>query len=555
MPILVSNQKSKINMILIDIIFLTLSLGSLFFILLGVRPLWVPDEGRYAEIIREMLNSGNLVTPYLNGIKYFEKPPLFYWLGSIAVKLIGLNIWSIRSINALLGLLGCLITYWTGYRLYNRRLGLFAAFILGTSTLYFVMTEMISLDLTITFFLTFCLYSFLLATQESNAGKRLFYISLSAAAAGCAVLTKGLIGILFPGLIIGIWLSLSKQWRVLKQLYLPSSLLIFLIIVIPWHLLVQKQNPEFFYFYFIEQQFLRYTTLNIGHYQPVWYFIPILIIGFFPWVVFLPQMFYQNFVNRKNLTTVNLFFLTWIVFIFIFFSFSKSKLIPYILPIFPALAMLTANYLVTIKERCLGIAIGSVTLVIFSIIIASLFYYYSRHATLPDPSHTKIFLTLAGIILILGNSYGAYILFQKKRLMAIYLIIATTWLFLFTTLMAIPAIDTRSIRSLAQYLKPLLKTQDVIITYNQYFQDLPFYLERRVVILNWQNELTFGMQHQNTQGWMIDNRDFWQYWNSSKLIYVIMSKDEYGQFKKNHLQIHPHLLAETMTNVLISNQQ
>src|SRR5262249_22217637 len=153
------------------------------FILLGTRPLFIPDEGRYAEIAREMATSGDYITPYLNGIKYFEKPPLFYWLGAAAIKIGGLNLWFIRSINAFLGLLGCLFTYITARKIYDRLTGLLAALILGTSLLYFVMVHMVSMDLTVTIFLTISLYFYLLGSLAFERIRLFYFLGAAVAAA------------------------------------------------------------------------------------------------------------------------------------------------------------------------------------------------------------------------------------------------------------------------------------------------------------------------------------------------------------------------------------
>jgi 4-amino-4-deoxy-L-arabinose transferase-like glycosyltransferase len=535
----------------LDLAFLTLTLGCLFFVLLGSRPLFVPDEGRYAEIAREMVASHDWVTPTLNGIRYFEKPILFYWLGAAAIKIGGLNLWSLRSINAILGLVGCLLTYaWTRW-FYDRATGLLAACILATSSLYFVMSHMVSLDLPVTVFNTATLMAAFCAYQaKTPAGTRLA-LTLAAIAAALAVLTKGLIGIVFPGLVFFAFIALTHGWRRLWQLPLISSFCLFLLIAAPWHVIVNHRHPEFFYFYFIEQHFLRYTMKDIGHYQPVWFFIPTLLAGLFPWVVFLPQTLVQacKQVFKPNPErALTSFLLVWAVIIFTFFSFSKSKLIPYILPVFPPLAILMAAAL---RKARLKTALVSLMVLAVAVLIISV--NLLKSASLPNPLAAAHIITLALGLLITGTFFSLLTL-KRQRAGALALMALSSGLFLIMAFSAFPDMDSRTILPLTQALQPILKPNDDVITYDQYYQDLPFYLQRQVSILNWHNELTYGMAHQDTRAFMINDAEFWKRWRSQQRVFVFINLQELVKLEATHPDLNAKVLATTTNTAVITNK-
>ncbi len=475
-----------------DILIITIVLGGIFFICLGSPPLLVPEEGRYAEIIREMWSRQEYVTPTLDYVKYFEKPVMFYWLGILFVKNIGLSVWTLRSVNAVFAVFGCLFTYFAGRKLYNRWTGLYAAFILSGNILYFGLAHVINVDITATFFMSVSLFSFLLGVQQAIGIHRRLFIWLAFLAAGCAVLTKGLVGFIFPIMIVGVWMVILNQWRLIKSLYLPSAFLIFLLVVVPWHWLVSVRNPEFFYFYFIEQQLFRYATTSIGHLQPIWFFIPVLIGGFFPWICFLPQsllLAWKTIQQKNSLSSTTVFLLSWIAVIFIFFSFSKSKLVSYVLPMFPALAVLVGRYLQqsSYQWRQLGM-LWFVTIVLF-------------------------------------------FAFQKAFMLH----------------------NTLSTRPFIKVLQQRLSPMDEVVAYKLYFQDLPFYLARRVTVVDWRGELLFGSQHQNTKAWLIDEKTFWQRWHRGKHFYVLTDHDEFGELKTRYPREKICAIESTDTLVLFTH--
>jgi len=539
-----------------DILLLTIILSIFFSVLAGTRPLAVPDEARYSEIPREMVATGDYITPRLNTIKYFEKPALFYWLQAGSIRLFGLSEWAVRLPNLLLGLIGCLAIYATARVLFNRQSGWLASMVLSTSILYFAMAHTITLDMAISVFITLCLSAFILAVDMPDSARRNMLLWSAYAFAALAVLTKGLVGILLPAAIIGSWILLCNQWQKLRQIRLFSGALVFLIIAAPWHILVQHANVEFFHFYFIEQQFLRYLTLYAKRYQPDWFFIPILLFGFFPWVAFLFQALRHHWPTtwkNRNEQKKPIFLMLWAGIIFLFFSLSKSKLIPYILPAFPPLAILVGHYIsdqlakpLTLRKPFLAILICSL---LISIALPIIPYF-------DQVNDTQLALWLLGsisICLTAGASIAMFYAYRAAIKTALAILAATMGILLIlANNLAVPVIDTRSIKPLAIALKEKLKPTDEIVAYQHYYQDLPFYFQRRITVVNCRGELDFGMQHQNTDQFMIDDANFWRRWHTNNNVYAVMAIDKYETLKKCHSDMH--LLASTKDNVLIGNK-
>ena len=331
-----------------DLILLSVIFGAILAWRLGSAPLRNPDEGRYAEIPREMIATGDWVTPRLNGVPYFEKPPLVYWAVAACEEVLGPSEWSLRLTPALFALGGILAAYGAARRIYGRDAGFWAAIVLGTSLLYLALGELLILDMVVSVLMSATLFCFILGVREPpGAARRWLFYGLYASAA-LATLTKGLMGFLVTGAVMFLWLAIFNQWRRLRPLHLPSGIVLFLAIAAPWHLLVSSRNPGWAHFYFVYEHWERFTNAGHGRYQPFWFFIPIVLLGLFPWTGFLWSSFRDALAGgwaRRSENAVAWFFVTWAAFIFLFFSESQSKLIPYILPVFPPIAVLVGRWL------------------------------------------------------------------------------------------------------------------------------------------------------------------------------------------------------------------
>ncbi|MFI5143460.1 MAG: ArnT family glycosyltransferase, partial [Thermoanaerobaculales bacterium] len=265
------------------VVLLAVLLVLLFFWRLGAVPLLEPDEGRYTEIPREMLASHDFVTPHLDAVLYFEKPPLVYWANAAAIAAFGLNEFAARLWSAMLGLAGLGLAYALGRAMGNRRAGVIAAAALGTMPLYVALGRLATIDMTLTFCLSAALACFWLAHREEDRGRARWLWLGAFGAAALALLAKGLIGIVIPGAIVFLYLLATRQWRVLRRVPWMGGTALFLVMAAPWHVLAAVRNPDFLWFYFVHEHLLRYLTPIAERQEPFWFFLAVLGVGCAPW--------------------------------------------------------------------------------------------------------------------------------------------------------------------------------------------------------------------------------------------------------------------------------
>ncbi|HVB48818.1 MAG TPA: glycosyltransferase family 39 protein [Burkholderiales bacterium] len=318
----------------------------LWFAGLDTRALFMPDEGRYAEIPREMLVSGDWITPRLDDLKYFEKPPLQYWATAAGFALFGEHGWSARLWPALTGMLGVLLLVFAGNRLGPPGAGPLAGIAAASSWGYVLASQYLTLDMGLTFFMTLTLVAFLLAHHDpgdERARRRWMLVAWTAMA--LAMLTKGLEGIVLPGLVLGAYAVVQRDWGLLRRMHWRAGLLTFGIIALPWFVLVQLRNPEFFHFFFIYEHFDRYLEPGHDRPGPWWYYVPILLLGMLPWSPALVGALARATKRSApaSVLDVDRLLLLWGAVILVFFSASQSKLPAYIVPVMPALALLVAR--------------------------------------------------------------------------------------------------------------------------------------------------------------------------------------------------------------------
>jgi 4-amino-4-deoxy-L-arabinose transferase-like glycosyltransferase len=529
---------------------LLIAIAVIWFANLEYRKLIRPDEGRYAEIPREMVASGDWVTPRLNDLKYFEKPPLQYWATATAYEVFGEHHWTSRLWTALTGFAGILLVWFAGLRLFGREAANYAAILLSSSMLYVLMGHINTLDMGVTFFLTLGISALSLGQTQDDKKIQRNWMLLAWAALGLAVLSKGLIGFVLPGAALFVYMVVQRDFSALKRMHWLSGLAVFLLISVPWFYLVMKANPEFFQRFFIYEHYTRFTTKELGRYQPWYYFIPILLAGALPWTVLMFDMLLKTVFGSapergsKLPETFNAarFLLLWAVFIYLFFTVSGSKLPSYLLPMFPALALLMGRQLAAMSARRLFWLIAPILpLVLLGLGLAP---FTAQLADTPLEvqvySEYAYWLVAAALIWSLGMITALVLLrrpaaFNDRKLAAVLVLAMST---LIAAQLGTSGYNTiakeRSGYRIAEAIRPYVKADKPFYSVATYEQTLPFYLRHTFTLVQYQDEMAFGIM-QEPQRWIPTIGEFAKIWTTQPEALAIMPLYIYDQLKQMDL--------------------
>ena len=526
----------------------------IWFANLEYRTLVKPDEGRYAEIPREMVASGDWVTPRLNDLKYFEKPPLQYWATATAYTLFGEQQWTSRLWTALTGFAGIVLVWFAGLRLFGREAAGYAALLLSSSLLYVLMGHINTLDMGVTFFLTAGIFCLLLAQAQANRKKQRNWMLLAWAGLAFAVLSKGLMGLVLPGAALLVYCLVQRDFSVLKRMHWLPGLALFLAICLPWFWLVMKANPEFFERFFIYEHYTRFTTKDLGRYQPWYYFIPILLAGALPWTVLMFGTLLHTVRNSKlpaQMFNTQRFLLVWAAFIYVFFSISGSKLPSYLLPMFPALALLMGNYLVALSCRALFWQV--VPMLLVALFWLGLGLNVDKFADTESQAelypHYGPWLMAAGLVLLSGLAAGLWWLRRANKAVAIVLLALGGLLFAQIGLSGYESVAReRSAKHIALLIRAKVKADIPFYSVLTYEQTLPFYLKRTFTLVQYQDEMAYGIK-QEPQRFIPTVEEFALVWAQQKEALAIMPSYVYPQLQKQELAMEI-IFADTQHTVV-----
>ena len=507
-----------------------------------------PDEGLYGDIARAMLASGDYVLPTFNGLPYLEKPPLYFWLATLTLRLDADGEWALRIWSSL-SALGTVVLAWRiGCRLYGSTAGLMAGLALTTTAGYALYVRKASTDFVFVLCLTLALYGFVRDAARAD-GRRTRFLLFYAGAA-LALLSKGLIGVAFPVLIVAIALLWTRRLA-LADLNLGRGALVFVALAAPWHALVAWRRPDFFWFYIVDNQILRFLDRRafVEDDVPVTAlaFLALTVVWFFPWSVFA---FARPAPDGGSASAWRAVMPIWVLTVIAFFMASGSKLEYYALPAFPALAVMVGAAWASTRDvgRWMAAGVLGSCLVGTGAIwvgarltpeqalagLAELNVYYrilrDQRAPFPFASVRPFadLLQLLGATLIAGWIVAA-VCWWRGRPRAAFAALAAQGLAIAALIVALLHVvePHHSAKAVSQAIVARAGAGDVVAHEGslEYSAALPFYTGRRVVVVNGtRGDLDLASRLPEAAGYFLDSAGLRGIWAGDRRVFVVTQR-------------------------------
>jgi hypothetical protein len=510
----------------------------LFFFGIGDRALWDIDEGMHAATSKDMVLSGDWLTPQYNGEKFYDKPPLHSWLVAISFLIFGFTEFAARLPAALLGLSCVMVTYLIGRQISGPSVAFLSSVVLATSAEYIVLSSVVVHDISLTFFITLALGLFYLGYKNVKYRRRVFLLGYMAM--GFAVLAKGPVGVLLPVMIIGLFLVLRRQLSLLKEMQIGWGILIFFAVASPWYILISIKDPDYFSYFFIKQNLGNFFSKDVRHPEPFYYYIPVLVGGMFPWSIFLPLALIRGFRTHWEINNDGTqFALIWFTTIFIFFSLANSKLGTYILPLFPAASMLLGALMHDLlNDSSSGLDKGVFYSYLPLVIILPLALIYILLFP-PVNLKTDLGIDLKWVYFLCGWFVACCFLTMgllvKKKYRAFLgsIVGSVITAFLFTLIVLIPPIEPfRSGKELALKIDKLIKPAEDLVFYLKERDTFLFYTDRMAALLKTPRELV-------------------DYMASDKQVFCIFKLDDWEDVETLHDTMY--VVAQKGNKLIVSN--
>lgn len=507
---------------------------AIFFFHLGRYGFWEPDEARYGEIAREMLQLRDFIVPHLNYVAYVEKPPLLYWLTALSYRIFGIDELAARLIPALSAMLGVLATFIFADRAMGRRRALMAIAILATAPLYAVMAQVLTTDMLLCALMTVAIFALFLHYRDGGIWCWIGYLAMA-----LATLTKGPVGIALPALtmLVFLWWE-SALGGVLRRFHAIAGAVLVLAIVAPWFIAVAIREPGFLGFYFVGEHLRRIFEPSFSHGEPVYFYIPVILAGLLPWSMLVPFLTWR----RMAPNPARRYCVIASVVILGTFSASSGKLIPYVLPAFPPLVVLLADGIIScawpddahqLRSPDVRILMESgplLGLIGAGVIIAALkaASFRTPYAMLVQPE-----LFAIGGILVFGGAMTTVAFSTRMTGAGLSLIVITlAGALCAATWARVAAEPMRSYTTLGRVIAERAPHAK-LICYHRYVQGLPFYTHRRVVLVGPPSELRFGAERAtDAKDYFFDSdADLFRLWDRSEEIVLVLDAGDLARLK------------------------